>query len=143
MKKLFLSLIIVTMVVSSCTNYEDGPGISIIPKTMRLTREWSPEKKFKNDVEQTLSTSEADDYIEFTKENDFAVVFVDGATETRAEGTWQWRNDHQDIEVNYTWSIFSMNETYTIKRLTTKELWYSYTDDVTTDIYEYHMIARD
>jgi hypothetical protein len=140
LSKISIALLLMAFVASSCGKYEEGPMISLLPKTMRITSQWKMDKYFENGVEQTLTADQKDDYLDIKDDGILDVVYVVGSSSTTATGTWELSSSKELLTFKYTYSIFTVNDEYTILRLTTKELWLEKVDGTVTE--EYHYIQR-
>jgi hypothetical protein len=127
-------------VASSCGKYEEGPMISLLPITMRITSQWQMDKYFENDVEQTLTADEKDDYYDIKDNGILDAVYVVGSSSTTTTGTWELSSSKELLTFKYTYGSFTVNDVYTILRLTTKELWIEKVYGSVTE--EYHYIQR-
>jgi hypothetical protein len=105
---LFASLLVMT-IVSSCSRYEEGPGLSLRSKDARLEGEWIIEEYAGQATSGDLTMSIKDDGT-YT----FSSAFGDDS------GTWEWAT--LKTEVVFT-NVLGDN-TVTIVRLANKELWY-------------------
>lgn len=108
---------------TSCNKYEDGPGISLIPRKDRVANTWIIEKAYADNEDVT------DDYrvYEIYLSNDgdaeitgeFSIFGQDFAIET--DGTWEFYNDENNIRFDY--ENDDADNEYQILRLTEDEFW--------------------
>jgi len=142
--KISVLLIMVAFVAVSCGKYEEGPGISLMPKSARLINTWQIDEVFENGVSQTVTAEQKDDYFEVKKGGDLTWTIVSSGTTTSFEGTWAFTADNANVRITYTGSVFGIpftsDEEFTILRLTSNELWLEQVDGSTTD--EYHYITK-
>ena len=115
---LFASLLVMT-IVTSCSRYEEGPGLSLRSKDARLEGEWTIEEYAGQATSGGLGLSIKDDGT-YTFSSDFG----------DDTGTWEWAN--LKTEVVFT-NVLGDN-TVTIVRLANKELWYK---DDSGDLYKW------
>ncbi|MCX7697265.1 MAG: lipocalin family protein [Bacteroidales bacterium] len=142
-KKVFISLALVLCTFFSCSSYEDGPAVSLIPRKVRLVNKWKMEKKFINDQEQTLSEDEKKGYWNLKNDNTAEVVSYSGSLTYTFTGTWE-EVDHYNkvrIKVSGTFLGFpvTLEDEYIILRLTNNELWVKQVKN--NETYEYHLVT--
>lgn len=130
-----------TFVLSSCGKYEDGPMISLLPKTMRLQKQWKLDEQFVDGVEQTLTTDDKDDYFELLKDGVLEVTNVTGSASTTSTGEWELTSSKETLVFTYQLGGFDINTEYTILRLTSKNLWLKYTNLLSQEE-ESHYVLR-
>ena len=107
---LFLSIaVIISLAITSCGKYEDGPGFSLLTKTARMTNKW----ELKSVNGQTNTGGEV--VWDLKKGGDVSFSF-DGATVT---GSWEFSSDKEDLILEADGDA----STWKIRRLTNKELW--------------------
>ena len=130
--RLFIALLICSIVLSSCTKLEDGPFFSIYSKTKRIKRSWKIESVYniKNneyhykDYDGWSLTFEGSS--KYTK-----VVVYDGKSETE-KGVWKFEGDI--LYMIYYPNEYTIEKQYRLLRLTRKELW------IKDDVEEIHYI---
>ena len=107
---LFLSIaVIISLAISSCGKYEDGPGFSLLTKTARMTNKW----ELKSVDGETIPAGEA--VLDLKKDGSFSIN-EDGFI---TDGSWDFSNDKEDLHL----TIFGEGIVFKIRRLTNKELW--------------------
>ena len=107
---LFLSIaVIISLAISSCGKYEDGPGFSLLSKTARMTNKW----ELKSVDGETIPAGEA--VLDLKKDGSFSIN-EDGYI---TDGSWDFSNDKEDLHL----TIFGEGIVFKIRRLTNKELW--------------------
>ncbi len=107
---LFLSIaVIISLAISSCGKYEDGPGFSLLTKTARMTNKW----ELKSVDGETIPAG-----IVWELKKDGEATFSYGGPAPEI-GAWEFSYDKEDL------SLTSSGTTtdFKIKRLTNKELW--------------------
>jgi hypothetical protein len=123
--KITVALIAATIMISatSCSKYEDGPGVSLVPRDERVANTWEFDKVYEDGEEVTenydqyeLYTS-SDGDAQLDAEYNFGGVTV----ETSTNGTWEFQNDEENISFDY--EDDDQDNTYQILRLTQDELW--------------------
>lgn len=137
MKKIvFIAMI--AIFAASCGKYEEGPSISLKSKTKRLAREWTVEKVIENGVDITQA------YLSMV--NTHTMLFLDYGslketinTTVLAKG-WEWGEKKETIIITYKLLQVESKVTFYIKRLTSKEFWYTTTLD--NKDYEFHWKAN-
>ena len=107
---LFLSIaVIISLAITSCGKYEDGPGFSLLTKTARMTNKW----ELKSVDGETIPAGEA--VLDLKKDGSFSIN-EDGYI---TDGSWDFSNDKEDLHL----TIFGEGIVFKIRRLTNKELW--------------------
>ncbi len=107
---LFLSIaVIISLAITSCGKYEDGPGFSLLSKTARMTNKW----ELKSVDGETIPAGEA--VLDLKKDGSFSIN-EDGYI---IDGSWEFSSDKEDLRL----SIFGDEVDLKIRRLTNKELW--------------------
>jgi hypothetical protein len=108
---LFLSIaVIISLAISSCGKYEDGPGFSLLTKTARMTNKW----ELKSVDGESIPAGEFEMEL---KKGGGATFYYDGLIgET---GTWEFSSDKEDLILETDGDA----STWKIRRLTNKELW--------------------
>lgn len=106
---LFLSIaVIISLAITSCGKYEDGPGFSLLSKTARMTNKWEL-KSVDGEVEAGLVV------LDLKKDGSLSIN-EDGYI---IDGSWAFSNDKEDLRL----TIFGEGIDLKIRRLTNKELW--------------------
>ena len=106
---LFLSIaVIISLAITSCGKYEDGPGFSLLSKTARMTNTWEL-KSVDGEVEAGLVV------LDLKKDGSMSIN-EDGYI---IDGSWEFSSDKEDLRL----SIFGDEVDLKIRRLTNKELW--------------------
>ena len=107
---LFLSIaVIISLAITSCGKYEDGPGFSLLSKTARMTNKW----ELKSVDGETIPAGEA--VLDLKKDGSMSIN-EDGYI---IDGSWEFSSDKEDLRL----SIFGDEVDLKIRRLTNKELW--------------------
>lgn len=118
-----LALATVALLVVGCKKYDDGPGVSLVPRTERVANTWVIEKALSDGADVT---SDFDQYV-LTLTNDNAATLVAQYTlfgidiSNETSGTWSFANDQAELVLDFEDDI--ADATYQINRLTQKELW--------------------
>ena len=108
---LFLSIaVIISLAITSCGKYEDGPGFSLLTKTARMTNKW----ELKSVDGEIIPAGEI--VWEFKKDGEATISYGGLGTET---GTWEFSDDKEDLSLTVSGSTTNLK----IRRLTNKELW--------------------
>lgn len=106
---LFLSIVvIISLAITNCGKYEDGPGFSLLTKTARMTNKWEL-KSVDGEVEAGLVV------LDIKKDGSLSIN-EDGYI---IDGSWAFSNDKEDLRL----TIFGEGIDLKIRRLTNKELW--------------------
>lgn len=122
-----LPFITVLFFFSNCSKYEDGPNLSLLSKTSRLTGEWEIAKV---NGETATDYDYYDEYIlEFEKDGDFHVKtsYTDDNTTYSYDisGEWEWDDEKESVTI----TLDGDETTLEILRLTNKELWFAVDDE--------------
>lgn len=144
------------LVFSSCAKYEEGPSMSLLTKTQRLTGEWVVSKVLVDGTELTGDEMEIYNYMTMTFEKDgtgvmhmdaYQMTFGDmtiDVPETNMDIEWQFSDDKTELQTrskkmddqgNYTeeWDEWVSS---TILKLENKEMWTTDTSNgVTTEMH--------
>ena len=108
---LFLSIaVIISLAITSCGKYEDGPGFSLLSKTARMTNKW----ELKSVDGEIIPAGEI--VWEFKKDGEATISYGGLGTET---GTWEFSDDKEDLFLEFDGDASTLK----IRRLTNKELW--------------------
>lgn len=118
-----ITLATVALLAMGCNKYDDGPGISLIPRTERVANTWVIDKATSNG--QDISSA-YDQYVltltsggSATLEADYTLFGVVISNST--SGTWSFANDQEELVLDF--SDDQADGTYQILRLTSTELW--------------------
>lgn len=125
-------VMIATLGLTSCSKYEEG-GLSLLPKTTRLTREWKLTEWVSSENGVTATTEYPYDLtMEFLSDNTTKETYVGtnilGQTITSTStGEWRWNSDKSMVETKDEGST-AWEESGEIRKLSTSELWVRDTD---------------
>ena len=130
MKKLMnrgiVALLGIVFVVASCGKYDDGPGLTLLTKKMRLTGTWDATRiDYASGNSLTIDPNTVT--LTFQKDGTYSGSYA-GFGET---GTWEFNSDKTKITTTVNGNS---NTTDAIDRLSNKELWFKNTSG---DIYKY------
>lgn len=118
-----IALAAVALMAVGCNKYDDGPGVSLIPRTERVANRWVIEKAISDGQDVTSSF---DQYV-LTLTTDKAATLVANYTlfgiviSNETSGTWSFANDQEELVLDF--EDNAADATYQINRLTQKELW--------------------
>ena len=113
----FMLLSAIVFSTPSCGKYEDGPGMSLLTKKKRLSREWDAKVYVSA---SGVSTEDTDtDIVTFEKDGTFKVSY-DGVS---FSGTWEFTSDKEKLKTVITILNETSTDEVTILRLTNKEFW--------------------
>jgi hypothetical protein len=131
---LFILLLVGTMapILQGCNKYSDGPMLSVVSRTERLSNIWKVEN-YK--IDGTDYTSIVTNYTEiFSKSGAYSYDWgILGGS-----GTWAFQNN--DMEVKLTGNDNQTSRTLYILKLEEKALWYYYTDN--DKRHEFHLSQK-
>ena len=129
-----VSVFALSLVITGCKKYQEGPGITVASKKGRVSAVWNVTESYSDGVLDTCSTdctaSRAASTTEYSKDGkytDINVWVVAGTTvlTTTTTGTWEFSQDKMSILINddsdspdqgYVWSSY-------ILKLKGKEMW--------------------
>lgn len=109
--------------VTSCSKYEDGPGVSLVPRDERVANTWEYDEVYEDGEDITENYEQYELYLtsdgdaELDAEYEFGGITV----ETSTNGTWEFQNDQENLSLDF--EDDSEDNTYQILRLTQDELW--------------------
>lgn len=118
-----LGVVITLSLLPSCQKYEDGPAISLIPRSDRVANTWI----FAYAEEDGENVSEQYDQYELYLNSDGdaelnAKYTAFGTSyETTTNGTWKFTNTQENLQLDF--EDDSQDGEYVILRLTNDELW--------------------
>lgn len=116
-KLLFLSLLFVSL---SCSKYEEGSYFTLKTKMNRITNTWKPVKYY---YPNGSSTSEVDEgLITLRKDGSASLQLGEGDLVFNLNGTWNFINDKEGVNVYVSALGQTSNENYEIVKLTSKVL---------------------
>ena len=122
---IIFTLLFVGLAVISCGKYEEGPGVSLLPKNTRLQQQWKPVESI--NATTGLSSTIADDgsYLEFVKGG--SLKYYDHATFSpfgfdALTGTWEFSDDKTQLITSYTIIGQTVTDTFTIIKLKINDL---------------------
>ncbi|MEX1132952.1 MAG: hypothetical protein WEC15_06995 [Flavobacteriales bacterium] len=118
-----LALAAIVLMSTGCSKYDDGPGVSLVPRTERVANTWVIDRATADGENVTadynqyvlgLTTDNA-----ATLEAEYTVFGIDVSTETT--GTWAFASDQEQLVLDFEEDL--ADGTYIINRLTQSELW--------------------
>ena len=123
-------------VFNSCGKYEEGPGFSVLTKTMRITGVWKFDKMLSNGVEIELDEYMSSSSYEMLSDGTGKISFEFGGTIISSDLEWEFNSDKTHLRVRIKdGGVFGEWEESEIIRLTNKEFWIKDTEDgETTEI---------
>ena len=128
-----VSVIAMTVLVSSCGKYEEGPKISLMTKKSRIVNSWKLVKEIYNGVEQNLAGFTM--VMDIKKDGSYTATITSGAFSFSDTGTWQFSSDKESVIT--TPAGGSSASTATILRLKSKEFWTKEVNGGNTDEVHY------
>ena len=118
-----LALTSVALLATGCSKYDDGPGISLVPRAERVANTWVIDRATADDEDVT---SAYDQYVltltsggAANLEAEYTVFGVTVNTET--SGTWTFANNEEQLVLDFEEDL--ADGTYIINHLTRTELW--------------------
>lgn len=134
---LFVFAVIASLVFSGCDKYDEGPTITFKSNVSRLTGEWKPTKMTENGVDQTFNAS---DRVKFAKDGTLTLTYTISNTSYTKTGTWAFSNDDETLTYTTTIAGFTQVEVFTIKRLSSSQLFVEQQDGNNLTRYEYEKL---
>ena len=132
----FIAVTALTVSMSSCKKYEDGPAFSLLTKKARICNTWVLEQYLVGTDDQTtafLAFAGNDYQVEINKDGSYKVTTNGNAL----TGTWDLGEDKDDVTFTQT-SPTASTTTARIQKLKSKELWLRETEsNGTYDYYHY------
>lgn len=127
MKRIKMSAVFIAAIslfaVTSCSKYEDGPGVSLVPRDERVANTWEYDKVFEDGEEVTENYDQYELYLtsDGDAELDAEYQFGGVTVETSTNGTWEFQNEEENLSLDF--EDDDQDNTYQILRLTQEELW--------------------
>lgn len=124
MKKIFLVLLVITSVLSSCKKYEDDGFISLRTAKARLIGSWKAVKAFDKQGKDVSSTFTSMNYqVRFDKDGKFNASAVVLNITINVPGKWEFVENEQSIKITMDSNQFNFgNSIWKIKKLYGGEL---------------------
>jgi len=116
---LFVVAILATVVFSGCDKYEEGPTLTFSSNVKRITGDWKITKNTKNGVAETYNVN---DHTKINSDGTLVATYYTGSIALDISGTWKFLNDDVNLEMTTTYLSYTSTLTYTIKRLSSSEL---------------------
>lgn len=122
LSKITALLLIIVLVLSACSKFEDGPLFSLISVKKRLSREWKVE--FSRNLETGIEHSADFEgwLLSFEKNGSYSNSIIYDGVAIKYNGNWELIGQNQ-LRLDYTATSGRITEFYLILRLTKKELW--------------------
>jgi hypothetical protein len=122
-------LMLTAVVITGCKKYEEGPSISLLSKKSRLAGDWKIEQVLVNGSDQTSA------YNLLAGSNYVMSISKDGTYKVTGnwtdDGTWKFSSDKTQL-ISKSNTAGSTENTTTITKLKSKELWTKETENGTT-----------
>ncbi len=130
-----LTVVAALFFMTSCSKFEDGPGISFRSKENRLIGKWKLTKWTEKGADVTATNTDGDDIFYQFDENMSVIINVGAAQAT--EGTWliEETNVIMDLQLVSEVGNYIDKDTLMLKRLTNKEMVVFYDDDLETELF--------
>ncbi len=113
---------LITILLFSCSKFEEGPKISLLSKNKRISRIWKVEYSINLSTNIEHSADFAGWTLEFLKDGTYNQTIIYGENQTAITGNWEFIGDNQ-VRLNFTSAGKEQIAFYTILRLSKKELW--------------------
>ncbi|NSW45250.1 MAG: hypothetical protein HPY79_05505 [Bacteroidales bacterium] len=133
------SIIIFTLFIISCKKYPEGPTISFISKTERLSNTWRVKQYFENGIDKTNDFNNVFQNYVLTIKKDYTYTLTYkafGIINYSENGSWAFNSNKTGVIFNNNANNNTTN--WSILKLMEKELWGKYIDSNKT--IEVHLI---
>lgn len=144
-KSIFLlaGICFIMIAISSCSKYEQGPGLSFRSKTKRLANSWRIESVTVNGVERASEPLYAKQKHYIYESGSYIITIIDPVTlvAENLQGSWELYDKDTKLSVlrNGQNGLPDMTEEYQILKLKEKSLWIRSLDNTI----EYHFTPFD
>lgn len=131
--RLFITVLIFSIVLSSCNKLEDGPFFSIYSKTKRIKRSWKIESVL-NLQNNEYHYKDYDGWtLTFEGASKYSKRILYGGKSETENGVWKFEGDV--LYMIYYPNNYTIEKQYNLLRLTQKELW------IKDDVEEIHYVV--
>lgn len=131
-RKLICVLLLSAVFVStSCSKYEEGPWLSFTKKENRIRGFWelcSISKNGENTNETPSDVESKEGTWEFYHTHTLLITYYNGASTLKSEGSWEFSENKENLDLHFTTRYASLDRSYEIVKLTTKEMKLRYVD---------------
>lgn len=131
--KILLWLLLSAFVWTGCNTYEEGPWISFTKKENRIRGFWELGAVYKNGVKTTdehpSSVESRESVWELYKNKTLLITFLEGETYYKSNGSWKFEEDKENLGVTFTTRYASLTRSYTILKLSNKEMKLKFKDE--------------
>ena len=128
-----IGLLLSVFLLASCHKYEAGPWISFTKKENRIRGVWELSAVYKNGVKNTSespsSVESLESVWEMYKNKTLLITFLEGNTYYKSNGSWKFEKDKENLGATFTTRYASLTRSYTILKLSSKELKIKFKDD--------------
>lgn len=115
-KTMIAILAVGSLLLGSCSKYEDGPGFTVRTAKARVSGDWKLTSYTLNGVDYTSSLPTITMTIE--KDGSYSATYSSGSGSVTESGTWVFNDDKTTIA----FTASSNTDTYTITELKSKEM---------------------
>ncbi|MBX9851964.1 MAG: hypothetical protein K2X86_09420 [Cytophagaceae bacterium] len=141
--KYSILILTLTIYLSSCKKYEEGPALSFRSKEKRLANTWKIKALYLNDTAQTLSDEDMRFEITFEETGVSIRKTANGSNTDVHVGSWKFTDKKEKVETYFSYTYFGTPvediTIYTIIKLKEKDL--RLQEKISdTEVYEYHLI---
>jgi len=116
---LFVFAVIASLVFSGCDKYDEGPNLTFSSNVKRITGDWKMTKNTRNGVAESFN---ANDHTKINSDGTLITTYYTGSIALDMSGTWKFLNDDDNLQITTTYLTFTTTNTYTIKRLSSSEM---------------------
>ncbi|MDR2868524.1 MAG: hypothetical protein LBV46_03170 [Bacteroidales bacterium] len=132
MKKIICSLLVATILLTSC-RYPEGNGASLRSPEYRIKNTWILQHTYLNGTEikeTVVYANQPGSYYQISYGGVFEVTtLVNNVIKSTFSGKWQLENNSKDLYLNFVLVDRTYNYTASIKYLSSSEMRYEYTDE--------------
>jgi hypothetical protein len=132
--KFIVLLLLMPVLIVSCSKFEDGPAFSLLTAKKRLARDWKVEYSTNLSTGITHSADFDGWILSFKKDGSFSYKVIYNLVQADYTGEWEILGKNQ-IKLVYSSDYLPKTEFYSILRLTKKELWL---ENTTEEIHFYY-----
>lgn len=121
--KLGLATLMIATTFVSCQKYEDGPALSLTPRTERVANTWKIAYAEEDGENVSSDYDQYELYISADGDTELDATFTSFGVEysTSTDGTWTFTDEQENIRFDF--EDDSQDNEYEILRLKNDELW--------------------
>lgn len=131
------AIAIIVITLTACRKYDDGPGVSLLPRKNRVENSWFVEKYLVNGIDSTAVYARYMAGEFYDTDGNYRTMYAIhewGATPAEVYGTWEFQNRDREIKRTLKNGSTSVIE---ITRLKNNSFWYRMKRG--NDVLEFHL----